>query len=264
MVLDGRYGYVRLGEIETNTASEFAAKLSDWQSVHPLDGFVLDLRFASGRDFKGAAQVADQFFPEGQPVLDWGDGPFTSTPKKSSPVAPLTVLVNHDTRGAAEAIAAALRSAGLALILGGTTAGEAAVHRDYLLADGQTLRIAVGSILTGSGLAIPTDGIVPDIAVSPPPAWERSYLSDPYTGITSSTNSPTATNSVVSTVRVRKRVNEAELVRSKQTATDAVPEVVRGPAPSEPVRVIRDPVLARAVDLLKGLNIVRRPEPASK
>ncbi len=255
-LFEGHYGYARIGEIGPSTAKELAGAISHWKPTNELEGVVLDLRFATGSDFQAAAQLADLFFPTGQPVLDWGEGLFQSTTKTGSFPVPVTVLVNRQTRGAPEAVAAALRSSGLALVIGGTTAGEAAVYRDFLLPTGGSIRIAVNNVKTGNGEAIPTEGLVPDIVVNTPVAWDRAYLADPFTGVTSTTNSPLATNLVVATVRVRKRINEAELVRSKQAGVEPTPETVKAASPEAP-RIIRDPALARAVDLLKGLRIVR-------
>ncbi len=255
-LFEGHYGYARIGEIGTSSASELSEAISHWNPTNDLQGVVLDLRFASGKDFHAAAQLADLFFPAGQPVLDWGEGLFQSTSKTNAFPVPVTILVNRQTKGAPEAVAAALRSSGLALVIGGTTAGEAAVYRDFLLPTDGSLRIAVNNVKTGNGEAIPTEGLVPDIKVNTPLTWDRAYLADLYTGVTSTTNSPLATNVVVATVRIRKRVNEAELVRSKQAGAEPAPEVVRATPPEAP-RIIRDPALARAVDLLKGLRIIR-------
>lgn len=255
-LFEGHYGYARIGEIGAASPSELAGVISNWKSTNEIEGMVLDLRFSSGKDFRAAAQLADLFFPAGQPVIDWGEGVFQSTSKSSAFAVPVTILVNRQTRGAPEAVAAALRRSGLALVIGSTTAGEAAVYRDFLLPASGSLRIAVTNVKTGNGEAIPTEGLVPDIVVNTPLTWDRAYLSDPFTGVTSTTNSPLATNLVVATVRVRKRVNEAELVRSKQAGVEPAPEIVKT-APPEAPRIIRDPALARAVDLLKGLRIVR-------
>ena len=255
-LFEGHYGYARIGEIGPSSASELKEAIAKWNPTHDLEGVVLDLRFSSGNDYKSAAQLADLFFSAGQPVLDWGEGLFQSTSKTSAFPVPVTLLVNRQTRGAPEAVASALRSSGLALVIGGTTAGEAAVYRDFLLPTGASLRIAVNNIKTGNGEVIPTEGLVPDIQVNTPLTWDRAYLADPFTGVTSTTNSPAATNLVVASVRVRKRVNEAELVRSKQAVLEAPQDTVKTQSPEAP-RIIRDPALARAVDLLKGLRIVR-------
>ncbi len=255
-LLENHFGYFRLGEIEPRTSEAITKNLNEWRSSNELYGVVLDLRFASGRDFRAAAEVAGLFFPPGQPILDWGEGPILSASTSTHSVPPVTVLVNRETRGAPEAIAGALRSAGLALILGSTTAGEAAVYRDFLVANGGNLRIAVGPVRTGNGSILSTEGLTPDISISTPLSWERAYLSDPFTAVITTTNSVTATNQVVASVRIRRRVNEAELVRSKQQGVEPGTELVK-PVPTEQPRMIRDPALARAVDLLKGLRIVR-------
>jgi hypothetical protein len=56
-------------------------------------------------------------------------------------------------------------------------------------------------------------------------------------------------------------LNEAELVREHREGADldAEPAAGREPEPEKPV--VRDPVLARALDLLKGLAVVRHSRP---
>jgi hypothetical protein len=69
--------------------------------------------------------------------------------------------VNGETRGAAEAMAAALRETGTALIIGSPTAGQAYVYREFEL-EGRTLRIASMPVETGKGQSL-KGGVRPDI-----------------------------------------------------------------------------------------------------
>ncbi|HTH49604.1 MAG TPA: S41 family peptidase, partial [Candidatus Limnocylindria bacterium] len=172
---EGAYGYVRIGEVSGGVAARLGAALAKAATTNQLKGLVLDLRFAGGRDFATAAQVADLFLAGGQKVLDWGEGPFISTTKTNAFNQPLAVLVNHLTRGSAEALAASLRHAGSALILGNTTAGEASLYREFTLSNGRPIRLAVTPVQTGDGETIPGSGVVPDIAVTVRPELERSY-----------------------------------------------------------------------------------------
>src|SRR5438477_100862 len=79
---------------------------------------VLDLRFADGRDYKAAANAADRFLSTEQPVLDWDEGTVRSTAKADAIKVPVAVLVNQETGGAAEALAAALRETDAAVLIG--------------------------------------------------------------------------------------------------------------------------------------------------
>ncbi len=260
LVHDGHYGYVRLVEIGADTVPGLAAALAGLAATNDLRGVVLDLRFAGGRDFAAAARVADLFLPAGRPVLDWGEGRFTSTAKTDASTNALAVLVNRQTRGAAEAVAAALRQTGTALVLGATTAGEASLYRDFLLSSGQKLSLAVTAVKTGDGEPVPATGVVPDIVVNVRPEVERGYLADPFGVARSASAATSQTNQIVSSVRVRKRLTEADLVKAKQAGRpleSASDPTVPAAVPAEPQKIVRDPVLARALDLLKGLDVIR-------
>ncbi len=254
---EGGYGYVRLGEVSGDVATRLASALAKAAATNQLKGLVIDLRFAGGRDFATAAQVMDQFLPGGQKVLDWGEGPFVSTAKTNAFSQPLAVLVNRETRGAAEAVAAGLRHAGVALVLGGTTAGEASLYREFALSNGRRLRLAVTPVLSGDGVPLPAGGVVPDIPVTVRTETERSYLADPFALALGSAN--LGTNRVAAAPKVRKKLTEADLVRARQEGKSVEAVTNASGAPVELPRVIRDPVLARAVDLLKGLSVVRAP-----
>jgi len=260
LVHDGHYGYFRLVDIGADSATGLAAALAGLAATNDLKGVVLDLRFASGRDFAAAARIADLFLPGGRPVLDWGEGAFISTAKTNNSTNALAVLVNRQTRGAAEAAAAALRQTGTALVLGATTAGEASLYRDFPLSSGLKLSLAVTAVKTGDGEPVPATGVIPDIVVNIRPEVERGYLADPFGVVRPASAATSQTNQIVSSVRVRKRLTEADLVKAKQSGRplESASEATNPTAtPTEPQKIVRDPVLARALDLLKGLDVMR-------
>ncbi|MDD5140063.1 MAG: hypothetical protein PHY43_07400 [Verrucomicrobiales bacterium] len=135
---------------------------------------------------------------------------------------PLAILVNSQTRSAAAALATSLREARDGLILGGA-AGE----------------------------------LKPDIAVTVNAADERAFFKNPYAAtVPAETNSSPATNNFPQFI---DHTSEADLVRAKikdgEQDEDSLPS-----RPAEPQKpFIHDPVLARAVDLIKALVIVRQP-----
>jgi hypothetical protein len=152
------------------------------------------------------------------------------------PKRPLAILVNNGTHGAAVILAAALREARAGLVFGSVPAA-----------------------------------VKPDIAVEETPADEKKFFKNPY--------AEPATNEVAALAGTNNflpwvdHTSEADLVRAKIKDGDED----EGPLPLGPVRpfssppppyaaepqkpAIRDPVLARAVDLIKGLAIVREVHP---
>jgi hypothetical protein len=133
---------------------------------------------------------------------------------------PLAVLVNDETRDAAANLATTLRNERAGLIFGNVTGG-----------------------------------LKPDIAVTANTNNEKIFLQNPYATLaTNDAVSPAVTNDLLPFV---DHLSEADLVRQKvkDGEDDEDAEPAARPAPPKPV--IRDPVLARAVDLLKGLAVVR-------
>src|SRR5687767_2930881 len=108
-VLEGTFAYFRFNEIAEGADKEFSSALKRIGSTNKLRGLVLDLRFARGFDYSAAAALADPFLPPRQPVIDWGDGVKLSTAKTNPVHLPVAILINKETRGAAEAFAAVLR-----------------------------------------------------------------------------------------------------------------------------------------------------------
>ena len=89
---------------------------------------------------------------------------------------PVAVLVNRQTVGAAEALAAVLRETGAGLILGSNTAGQAMIAQEFPLKNGERLRIATAPIQLGDGSALSGQGLKPDIAVEVAPGRRARLL----------------------------------------------------------------------------------------
>jgi C-terminal processing protease CtpA/Prc len=225
--------------------------------TNSIKGMVLDLRYAGGNDYAAAAAAADLFVKKECPLLNWGAGMVQSKPKSLVIPVPVAALVNRQTAGAAEALAALVRETGAGLILGGKTAGQAMMAQDYPLKNGDRLRIATAPIQLGDGSAM-SEGLQPDIAVEVSPGDERAYYADAYKGI-ASFNPAGAANPAVGTNSTRRmRFNEAELVREHREGLNSEAETALQ-RPREPEKpLVHDPVLARALDLLKGLAVVRQ------
>jgi hypothetical protein len=256
--------YVRVGRVEDGLAKAVREACQRLGVTNKLKGVVLDLRFTGGENYAAAAGVAELFIKKEQPLLDWGNGMVRSKPGDDAIAVPVAVLVNHQTARAAEALAAVLREAGAALLLGSKTAGQAMIAQEFPLKNGGRLRLATTPIQLGDGSPMALQGLKPDIAVEVNPQDERAYYGDafretPRSNLVASatpalTNQPAGTNH---TAR-RARFNEAELVRERREGTLPDDEVApEGETEPEPP-VVRDPALARALDVLKGLALVRQ------
>lgn len=262
--IEDEVAYLRVKRVGAELASGLSEALERLSATNQLKGLVLDLRFSAGDDFAAAVAAADLFVAKERPLLDWGDGMVKSKEKSNAVRLPVAVLVNRETVGAAEALAAMVREAGIGLILGRTTAGGAMVAREFSLKNGQRLRIASTPVKLGDGSTIPSQGLQPDIEVAVSPPDERAYFENAYailpsTNVVLSAGLTAATEGTNRPVR-RPRISEADLVRERREGTNFNVEdftLAREREPEKPL--IRDPALARAVDLLKGLALVRRP-----
>ncbi len=262
-VYDTSFAYIRVETIRRGVEQAVIKAYEGLESSNRLKGLVLDLRFATGQDYGAAAALADWFFATEQPLLDYGEGVKKSTVKTKNFTRPLAILINGRTAGAAEAFVGILRQAEIGVSIGSPTAGLASMAKQFTLTSGQQLRVAVAPIKVGNGQPIPLTGIKPDIALPVTLQEETVYMEDPYRDITrlarSSRTAGVTNQLTASTNRPRTRINEAELVRMLKEGENFDGEsnsLARGTESVLPV--IHDPALVRALDLLKGLSVLRQ------
>jgi C-terminal processing protease CtpA/Prc len=75
---------------------------------------------------------------------------------------PMVVIVNHDTRSAAEMLAGALRDSRHATIVGERTFGKGVVQRIWEFDNGTSLKVTAAQFFLPAGAAIQNVGLVPD------------------------------------------------------------------------------------------------------
>lgn len=259
-LVERQYGYVRLARVGAGADREFAAAYQRLASSNTLKGLALDLRFAGGHDFPAALGIADQFFPGEKPLINWGEGVKSSVSKPEAIVLPVVLLVNRQTSGAAEALAGMLRLSDVGLLLGTNTAGRASVTREFTLQTGQRVRVAVAPVRVAAGKPLPAGGLVPDIVVEAGTEDERGTYED-ATKALARVGAAGELSLQVTNRPVRRRPNEAELVRQSREGAGPEPAVTNAPARAATATLpsaVHDPVLARAIDLLKGLAVVQQ------
>ena len=153
-VYEGRFGYLRIKTIEEGLTNEFRRRLTQLLSSNQLSGLVIDLRFAHGTNYDVAAAVADEFVGGGQPILTLGDRQIAGKTQTADVKKPLAVLINSETKAAAEALAGILRESAAALVIGSKTAGEARLFEVFTLTTGQKLRVGKVPVKVGAGKTI--------------------------------------------------------------------------------------------------------------
>lgn len=264
-VFDDSYAYFRVMRVGGDLARELRRAYHQLSQTNKsgIKGAVLDLRFAGGDDYACAGTTADCFLNADQPLLDWGTGTARATAKSDSISVPVAVLVNGKTAEAAEALAVALRTSKPALLVGSKTAGEANAFKDFPLANGDKLRIAMGQIKLGDGSSF-SGAVEPDITVSTSAVEDEGYLKDPYQLSGNPNARPASTNSQYSVDHssLFRRFNEVQLIREHAEGADLEQQLGDEPAASKEIPPqVTDPALARGLDLLKGLDVVQKGHP---
>lgn len=264
-VFSDSFGYVRVGEVTSGLPRELKSAFEALGATNRLKGLVVDLRYASGRDYQAAAQTADLFLKEERTLLKLGGKELRSTSKSSPLNLPVAILVNEKTSGAAEALAAILRDIEAGLVIGSRTAGEARLFQTFTLSTGQQLSLGSIPVALPDGEALPGQGLRPDISVSVEQEAQRAYFRDPYADLSRVFADPNATNLVASATNRARPMNEAELVRRHREgmpiegiSVDPSAELFED---EQQPQVVTDPVLARGLDFLKGVSVLQQFRP---
>jgi C-terminal processing protease CtpA/Prc len=256
-IIEPSIGYIRIADVTDETVAALDAELKRF-SAGKADGYVLDLRFADGTNYAAAAAVASRLLPPDQELFAvkraGGDTEkFRTSEAKESLAAelsdvPVMLLVNGETRGSAEALAGALRAQDRGIVIGAKTAGSAAEWQDIKLKDGRVLRVATAKItLPKSGEIFP-DGIVPDVPVKIDPKVEADVLLNAATNVTLTTTLQPRTK--------KKGLSEADLVKVYRGEAISTNEPPAASEEDSEVQKVRDVVLQRSVDILKGIRVL--------
>lgn len=241
-ILENNVAYLRVSSVGQNLADEIQSAQSILAAMNKLSGTASELRFANGEE-AAAMATATNSSPGLNPLLAVRGTPATNriigtildlryasgddvvaaqTTAKlfASPRSPLAILVNDQTRGAAATLAADLRQERAGLIFGGAAAG-----------------------------------LKPDIAVTVNADDANAFFQNPYAALAQATTNSTATTNSFSPFI--DHTSEADLVRAKIKDGEQDENILPVRSTEPPKPFIHDPVLARAVDLIKALAIVR-------
>jgi len=241
-VLDERVGYVRLGALRSENLAELAAALREFRE-QTLEGVILDLRATpETREFALAAEVAGYFVPAGTLLFTLrqaGTGreqSFSAAGGVGS-AGVLVVVMDENTAGAGEVLAATLRARARAVLVGATTRGRAVEFEEVPLGGGHYLRLASAEALVAGQPPLYPDGVVPDVVVDQDAETREQVLASALeAGVASSVFE-----------RERAQMNEASLLAGVN------PEIRRAAESS----VLIDRPLQRAVDLVTAISLLQ-------
>ncbi len=166
--------YLKPGVIDAVSVDEVAA---DIKKAEKRSKIVLDLRDTSGTDMQQGLRLANFFIKQGTMAKLVGQKfpleTFTADPAKFLTDAPLAVLINGGTYGAAELTAAAIEGHQRGQVVGERSFGDASVQKTFTLPDGAAVILTVAKYESPDGNTIQDNAVAPTVAVSAPSAQDE-------------------------------------------------------------------------------------------
>jgi carboxyl-terminal processing protease len=257
-MLEGGIGYVRVAQFQEKTDEYLIKALKSLKEENKgeLKGLVLDLRNDPGGLLDQAVKVSDHFVENGLIVYTEGREPdsrmkFSASKGGKEPNYPMVVLVNSGSASASEIVAGALQDHNRAVIMGTQTFGKGSVQTIIPLSEDSGLRLTTARYYTPKGRSIQAKGIVPDITVEQVdlPASEKK-----------------------TTMHIREKdldhhfepedkqseENNKDKVKDKVKDKDKEKEQDKKPEAKGDEQLKTDYQLIRALDLLKGWEILQK------
>jgi carboxyl-terminal processing protease len=248
-MLDEGFGYIRIAQFQEKTDDDLIKAFHELKQSNGgnLRGLVLDLRNDPGGLLDQAQRVAGHFLNDGQLVV------YTEGREKDSkmqlfankgdkePYYPIVALINGGSASASEIVAGALQDHKRAVIMGTQSFGKGSVQTIIPLSDNSGLRLTTARYFTPNGRSIQAKGISPDIVV------EKLEL--------------TATEKK-ETMHIRESDLENHFETDKK-APEEEKKVEKMPAYKTDEQVKSDYQILRALDLLKGWDILKKTGSAS-
>ncbi|MGB0162221.1 MAG: S41 family peptidase [Candidatus Puniceispirillaceae bacterium] len=226
-------GYVRITTFSEQTSPGLQKALDDLQaeSSEGLTGLVIDLRNNPGGLLSEAIRVSDAFLEEGEIVSTRGRGESDiqhayARPGDISDGLPIVVLINSGSASASEIVAGALKDHRRAIVMGTRSFGKGSVQTITPMPGHGAMRLTTARYFTPSGVSIQAKGISPDIEVA-------------LARIEKLEGGP---------VREEDLRGALDSKDESSASSEDTPE-----PPADPIEV--DYQLARAIDLLRGLNV---------
>jgi carboxyl-terminal processing protease len=161
--------YLKPGSLTRDRVDQIETRLR----AMPKNGntkVLLDLRDVAEGDSAQGIRLANAFLQSGTIASIEGQTvprqTFTAEPGRFITKAPLVVLVNNGTAGAAEIVAAAILDSKRGDLVGSRTFGEGVVQKTISMPDGAALILSVAKYESPNGAKIQDDAVTPNIVVN--------------------------------------------------------------------------------------------------
>ena len=219
-------GYIRLRGVFPGTAESFLEVLEAWREKDKASGLILDLRGAAGGAVEGVRSIAALFVRGEDTAFQWqspaGDTESLDLPAAERWSLPVVTLVDEQTTGAAELLAALLRDrSGGSMLLGRKSSGDPMLRNVLPLANGDALFLVSRHLVTADGTL-----------------YEGKAGVEPHITVARGEDHPSAA--------------DGELPPLSERASEAQRELM--------TRARGDAVLTRALDLLLALRALRNAD----
>lgn len=233
-------GYIRITTFneQTTTGLHSAIEKIKAEKGDKLTGYVIDLRNNPGGLLDEAISVSDTFLEQGEIVSTRGRDPENASRVHAKPGdltdgKPLIVLINGGSASASEIVAGALQDHRRAILLGTQSFGKGSVQTIIPLSGQVAMRLTTARYYTPSGRSIQQTGIAPDIDV------------------------PLARIEKLDSSQARREADLRGALNNPNGNGAAKPETADGEDVAPPPEQA-DYQLARAIDLLRGIDLYRQ------
>ncbi|RYE12568.1 MAG: S41 family peptidase, partial [Rickettsiales bacterium] len=236
-----KIAYIKINSFTESAADDSLIELNKIKKSigSDIQGLVLDLRNNPGGLLNQAISVTDLFIDDGEIVSTRGRSKddttrYNATKGDEMDNLPIVVLINNGSASASEIVAGALQDQKRAIILGTKSFGKGSVQTVIPMNEYGALRLTTARYYTPSGRSIQAEGIIPDIIIENAKI-EYAESVDP--------------KKIYSEANLKKHLKNEEknLIISKDNISSKI-EV-------KTTRNMNDYQLARAIDLIKALNI---------
>jgi carboxyl-terminal processing protease len=261
-MLEDGYGYIRISSFQAKTGDSMIEAIDELKKNGHLKGLVLDLRNNPGGVLNAAVAVSDAFLEEG--LVVYTDGRvedakmrFNATPNDLLEGEPIVVLINAGSASASEIVAGALQDHKRAIIMGEKTFGKGSVQTILPTSNGGAVKLTTARYYTPSGRSIQAEGISPDVPIS------RVKLEAVAQSEFGPIKEADLTNHLVNAKTPAKKEPATE-TPVKPPLKEEDLEGTKSKDEAEAALALQDYPLNEALNLLKGINIIKKTDSKPK